>query len=152
MPRALRMPTVRQLQWVIDSLEAEVGKRRSAEEQLADTQQSLAVTLARIGASLMATDHEGRVTRMNAVAERITGWARGDAQGQVIRNVFDRVDRPLADRARKPVEVLIEQGIGVETLRRVVANARDGTRRHAHCGGGQPRSPTRPTARCAAWQ
>ncbi len=128
MPRALRMPTVRQLQSVIDSIEAEAGKRRSAEEQLADTQQSLAVTLASNGAGFMATDHEGRVTRMNAVAERVTGWAQGEAQGQVIWNVFDREGRPPAYRARNPVEVLIEQGIGVETARHVVAIARDGTR------------------------
>ncbi len=94
MPRALRLPSVKQLRSVIDSLEAEAGKRRSAEDQLADTQHSLAITLASIGAGFIATDRVGRVTRMNAVAERVTGWRQHDAQGQLVWCVFKREERP----------------------------------------------------------
>ena len=128
MPRALRLPTVTQLKSVIDSLEAEIGKRRSAEEQLADTQHSLAATLASIGAGFIATDRDGRVTRMNAVAERVTGWSQGDALGQAIRDVFEREDRPAAYRAKNPVDVAIEQGVTIDTAQHLVAIARDGTR------------------------
>src|SRR5512134_3062322 len=42
-PRALKIPSVGQLQSAIQQLEAEVQKRRSAEEHLGDLQQSLAV-------------------------------------------------------------------------------------------------------------
>ena len=128
MPRALQVPTVRQLQSVIDSLEAEVGKRRSAEGQLADTEHSLAITLASIGAGFLATDRDGRVTRMNAVAERVTGWRQHEAQGQLVWDVFEREDRPAAYRTRNPIDVLIELGLTIDAALHVVAIARDGTR------------------------
>ena len=67
-PKALTLPSVQQLQSVIGNLEAEVGRRRRAEEQLAAIQQSLAVTLASIDAGFIATDRAGRVTQINAVA------------------------------------------------------------------------------------
>ena len=43
-PKALKIPSVQQLRSAIGKLEAEVGRRRSAEDQLAAIQQSLAVT------------------------------------------------------------------------------------------------------------
>ncbi|MDE2274908.1 MAG: hypothetical protein KGK09_01300, partial [Burkholderiales bacterium] len=58
-PRALKIPSVRQLQSAIERLEAEAGRRRGAEEQLAQIQQSLAVTLASIDAGFIATDRSG---------------------------------------------------------------------------------------------
>jgi PAS domain S-box-containing protein len=127
-PKALRIPSVGQLQAVISSLEAEVKKRRSAEEQLVETQQSLAVTLASIGAGFIATDRDGRVIRMNAVAEQITGWLQADAQGQSLWAVFHREDRPAAFLLRSPVDVMIEQGMTVNTVHRIFSVSRDGRR------------------------
>ena len=46
LPRAVRIPSVQELRSVIGSLEAEIRRRRSAEESLQETQQSLAATLA----------------------------------------------------------------------------------------------------------
>jgi PAS domain-containing protein len=79
-PKALALPSVKQLQSVIDSLEAEISKRRNAEDHLSEVQQTLALTLASIGAGFIATDREGRVTRMNAVAEKATGWPQAGAR------------------------------------------------------------------------
>ncbi len=83
-PKALKIPSVNQLNAVIALLEAEVKKRRSAEEQLTEIQHGLAVTLASIGAGFIATDREGRVTRMNAVAEQVTGWSQDEASQQFL--------------------------------------------------------------------
>jgi PAS domain S-box-containing protein len=128
-PKALKIPSIERLNAAIASLEAEVKKRRSAEEQLTEIQQSLAVTLASIGAGFIATDRDGRVTRMNAVAERVTGWSQAEARQQSVWQVFDRDDRPPSYLTTNPVDLMIELGITVDTVHRHTAVARDGTRR-----------------------
>ena len=127
-PRALKIPSVQRLQTAIAELEAEVGRRRSAEDQLTAIQQSLAVTLASIEAGFIATDRSGRVTHMNAVAEAVTDRTQQDAIGLELWTVFEREGRPLDYLSRNPVDVMIELGITVETAHRVIAISRTGTR------------------------
>ena len=127
-PRALKIPAVSQLQLAIESLQAEVARRLSAEDQLAETQQSLAVTLASIGAGFIAVDRGGRITRMNAVAEGVTGWRQDEARGQILWKVLQREGRPPEYEARNPVDVLIELGPAIDLAHYVTAIARDGTR------------------------
>ncbi|MBX9715330.1 MAG: PAS domain S-box protein, partial [Burkholderiaceae bacterium] len=128
-PKALKIPSIDRLNAAIASLEAEVKKRRSAEKQLMEIQQNLAVILASIGAGFIAIDREGRVTGMNAIAERVTGWSQTDARQQSIWEVFQREDRPLSYLKANPVDLMIELGITVDTVHRYTAVARDGTRR-----------------------
>ncbi len=127
-PQALKIPSVGQLQSVIASLQAEVARRLSAEDQLAETQQSLAVTLGSIGAGFIALDRGGRITRMNAVAEGVTGWRQDEARGQILWKVLQREGRPADYEARNPVDVLIELDPDIDLAHHVTAIARDGTR------------------------
>ncbi len=82
-------------------------QRRHAEqlaERLRD-EQALSVTLHCIGDAVIATDPAGRVTRMNAMAEQLTGWtvpeALGKPLGDVLRVVGAGTDAPLANGLRK---------------------------------------------------
>jgi PAS domain S-box-containing protein len=125
-PKALKIPSLSQLQSVIASLEAEVKQRRSAEENLADTHEALLITLASIGAGFIACGRDGRVTRMNAVAETITGWRQEAALGQSLWDVFAREERPPEYLRMNPVDVLIQSGSNIDTVHRVVAISRDG--------------------------
>ncbi len=125
-PRALRIPSAAQHGAVVDSLQGEVARRRSAEDHLGETQRSLAVTLASIDAGFIATDAQGRVTRMNAVAERVTGWTQAQAFGQSLWQVFQRVDRAPEATRLNPVEAMQKSGVTVETAHHVTAVARDG--------------------------
>ena len=127
-PKALKIPSVQQLRSAIGKLEAEVGRRRSAEDQLAAIQQSLAVTLASIDAGFLATDRSGKVTHMNVVAETVTGLALCKALGQDLWTVFEREGRQAEDRMKNPVDVIMERGLSVETALRMVSISRSGTR------------------------
>ena len=109
------------------ALEAEVARRRSAESQLAAIQRSLAVTLASIDAGFIASDRNGRVTHMNALAEAVTGWAQRDALGLDLMTVFQRQGRPAGHLARNPVDLMLEQGITVDLAQRVVVISRSGS-------------------------
>ena len=127
-PAALKIPSVGQLQLAISALGAEMNKRKTAEQHLVDTEQRLAVTLASIDAGFLATDAAGRVTSMNAVAEKVTGWTQADAMGQALWTVFDREDRPADYIQRNPVDVMLDQGVTVDIVHHVTALARDGRR------------------------
>lgn len=125
-PLALSIPSVSQLQDVINRLEDEVKKRRSVESHLVDVQQSLAVTLSSIGAGFIATNRAGLVTRMNDVAEQLLGWSQEQALGQSIWTVFDRLDRPQGYMVDNPVDWVVAQGLTVDTPLQMVAVSRSG--------------------------
>ena len=127
-PKALTVPSAAHLQSVIASLEAEVQRRRRAEDTLDEIQQNLAVTLASIGAGFIATDREGRLTRLNGVAEHLTGWSQADALGQSLWKVLEREGRPAEFALKNPVDVVIEQGYTVDKVLRTVVISRDGRR------------------------
>ncbi|WP_394788727.1 PAS domain S-box protein [Rhodoferax sp.] len=88
-PKALKIPSVTQLQTVIASLEAEVLQRRIAEEQLAAIQQSLVVTLAAIVESsndaIIGKALNGRITSWNGAAQAIFGYSAAEAIGQPVQ-------------------------------------------------------------------
>ncbi|MBC7415253.1 MAG: PAS domain S-box protein, partial [Herminiimonas sp.] len=127
-PKALKIPTVDELQTVIRRLETEISKRRSVEDRLVDMQQSLAVSLGSIGAGFIATDRAGLITRMNAVAEQVTGWTQADALGVHLWAVFHRQDRPLDYLSTNPVDLMIAAGTTVDTATHVDVLARDASR------------------------
>lgn len=127
-PKALKTPSGPQLRAAVGSLEAQGRVPRSAEDRLVELQQTLAVTLASIDAGFVATDREGKVTHMNAVAQRVTGWPLHEAIGKSLWQVLDREDRPTSYASRNPVDVMVEQGPNVEVAQYVVAISRQGLR------------------------
>jgi PAS domain S-box-containing protein len=127
-PSILAVPRVSQLQEAIRSLEAEAARRLQAEDSLLDSRQGLAVTLASIGAGFIATDREGRVTHMNAVAGQLTGWGESEARGRILWDVFVRADRPPHYRAANPVDLMQEQNITIDAAHHVEVLARSGGR------------------------
>ena len=52
------------------------------------SEQNLAITLHCIGDGVIATDAGGLITRMNAVAERLTGWPIAQALGHALPEIF----------------------------------------------------------------
>jgi len=131
-PKALKIPSVQQLRTVIGDLEAEVCKRRDAENQLAAIQQSLAVTLASIDAGFITTGRDGEVTHMNALAETVTGWSLRDAAGRDVWRVLDlwQVVENKDGAARfvslNLLDSMLENVITADTVQRVVCISREG--------------------------
>lgn len=78
-------------------------RRRRADEAVGDRERDLATLLASIGEAVVATDARGRITRLNPVAEHLTGWpedlARARPLGEVFRLVHEStraaLDSPL---------------------------------------------------------
>src|SRR5436190_19586 len=55
--------------------------QQRALEQLQQSEERFHVTLSSIGDGVIAIDEEGRVSFMNAVAEKLTGWRAPEAEG-----------------------------------------------------------------------
>ena len=59
---------------------------------LFDEKESAQIMLDSIGDAVISTNLAGDVTYLNVVAERLTGWARADAMGRPLQEVFRIVD------------------------------------------------------------
>ncbi len=84
-------------------------------------------TLHSIGDAVIATDVEGRVTFMNAIAETLTGWTLAEGQGHVLREVFPIVNEETRTRVEDPVARVLREGTIVGLANHTVLVRRDGT-------------------------
>lgn len=77
---------------------------------LSASEESLSITLHSIGDAVLATDTRGNITRMNPVAERLTGWTRTEALGRPVDEVFQIVNELTRLPAQIPVTKVIASG------------------------------------------
>ncbi|NCP66172.1 MAG: EAL domain-containing protein [Paraglaciecola sp.] len=70
---------------------------------------SLRVTLNSIGDAVIATDIDGRVTFMNPIAERMTGWRFKDAYNEKIENVMPLQDALSKQTLRNPIYIALRE-------------------------------------------
>jgi PAS domain S-box-containing protein len=70
----------------------DVTARKQAEAQLRENEDNLAITLRSIGDAVLVIDRDRRVTRLNAVAERLTGWTEPEAQGRLVDEIVVLLD------------------------------------------------------------
>jgi len=105
------------------------GRRHRAEAALRESEESLAATLHSIGDAMLATDIEGRVTRLNPVAEELTGWPLTEARGRPVDEVFRIVSEETRAPAVVPVAKVLATGALQGLANHTALIARDGTER-----------------------
>lgn len=116
------------LEAVIAELKVEVQRRKSAEETIVEVEQSLSVSLDSVGAGFVTTDAAGNVSRMNEVAEKMTGLAESEARGRSFWDVVVRENRPPELVAKSPIDVMLELGTTLEMRHHFVVVGHDGRR------------------------
>ena len=104
----------------------DVTERMEAQLALERSEQSLATTLYSIGDAVIATDPTGRIVRMNATAERLTGWHVPEAIGQPLASVFRIVNARTREPSVDPVQQVIECGEVVGLANDTLLISRDG--------------------------
>jgi two-component system cell cycle sensor histidine kinase/response regulator CckA len=75
-----------------------------------ESEANLHVTLQSIGDGVIATDCDGKITRMNPVAESLTGWNIKEAKGQKVDRVFNIIHSKTRERVTNPVERVMVTG------------------------------------------
>ena len=84
------------------------------------------VTLNSIGDAVLSTDLKGKITYLNAVAERMTGWRREEAYGRPLDEVFRVINKFTGETARDPLKFALQQGRTVGLTTNSMLVRRDG--------------------------
>ncbi len=100
---------------------SEARRRAEAEE--------LGIILRSIGDAVIATDVEGKVKMLNAVAEALTGWPEAEARGKPLTEVFNIINEESRRKVENPVAHVLREGAIVGLANHTLLIARDGTER-----------------------
>jgi len=99
---------------------------QQANRQLQDGEQKLAVTLNSIGDAVIATDAQARVTLINPVAQKLTGWTQEQALGLLVDEVFRIVSKVTRQPSAVPVDKVLALGTLQGLANHTVLISRDG--------------------------
>jgi len=89
----------------------------------------LHTTLTSIGDAVIATDDAGKITFLNGVAEKLTGWTQAEAQGQRLENVLKLVSEETRRPIEDPVARILRDEKAGELADQTVLISRDGVER-----------------------
>jgi len=77
--------------------------KHGMEKKLRDRERWFSTMLRSIGDGVIATDNDGRVTFMNTMAEKLTGWPAPEATGRPLSEVFEIVHEATRQPVSNPV-------------------------------------------------
>ena len=100
-----------QLALPIDVASADGGVNGASVSPNIQAQANLGAVLVAIGDAVLVTDAQGRVTLLNPVAERLTGWTTAEALGIDAHRVFDIINETTRQIVDSPVERAIHNGV-----------------------------------------
>ena len=124
-----KLQTEDALRRAYDDLEGKVQERTAQLAQANDvlrTEKDLfRITLASIGDAVITTDADARITYLNTVAERMTGWDNQTARGRPLAEVFRILDEITRETAEDPVLRLLRGEDGAGSGNRIVLICRD---------------------------
>jgi len=100
--------------------------RDKIHDALVQSEAELRATLYSIGDAVIATDAQGRVARMNPVAEQLTGWREAEARGKPLAEVFRIVNEETRAPVQDPVTRVLREGTVIGLANHTLLLARDG--------------------------
>jgi PAS domain S-box-containing protein len=92
-----------------------------------DARLTLEATVASIGDGVIVTDPNGRVAFLNRVAEHLTGWSAGAADGEPVGTVFNVIREDTRMPAPNPAERALRERIVVGLASHTLLRRRDGS-------------------------
>ena len=122
--RSVNRGELGELALAFDHMAAELAEREAA---LRRSEEHWATTLASIGDAVIVTDTEGRITFMNVVAEKLTGWPLNDAVLAPVTRVFQIVNEQTRRDVEDPVAKVLREGAVVGLANHTILIGKNGT-------------------------
>jgi len=91
------------------------------------SEERLAVTLNSIGDAVITTDAEARVTLLNPLAEKLTGWTKAEAIGRPVEEVFHIINQETRKPSTIPVKNTLAHGTVQGLANHTIVIARNGS-------------------------
>ena len=116
-----------ELKKLAETLNQMTEKVSLREEAVRESEQRWATTLASIGDAVIATDVEGKVAFMNAMAEELTGWTIGEAAVKPVTVVFNIINEQTRKQVESPIIKVLREGMVVGLANHTILVRKDGT-------------------------
>lgn len=100
--------------------------KHQMERKLRESEKWFSTTLRSIGDAVIATDKNGLITFMNAVAENLTGWKQKEVLNHRLTEIFNVINSQTRQPVENPATKVILEGIIVGLANHTVLIARDG--------------------------
>ncbi|MGK9369728.1 PAS domain S-box protein [Melioribacter sp. Ez-97] len=104
----------------------DVTRESQAFDKLLLSEEKLRTTLYSIGDGVIVTDEKGRITIMNPVAKKMTGWKEKDARGRKLDTVFKIINEYSRKKVENPVKRVLREGIIVGLANHTLLVSKDG--------------------------
>jgi diguanylate cyclase (GGDEF)-like protein/PAS domain S-box-containing protein len=88
----------------------QLSRRDAYLDEIRKREELYRVTLASIGDAVICTDSGGRISYLNEVAERLTGWEVAEARDLAMDEVFQILDPETGKTVANPVDEAAKQG------------------------------------------
>jgi len=104
----------------------EMRRRERDAAALQQSEEWFRVTLSSIAEGVIATDHQGLISFLNPVAERLTGTKLEEAKGKKIYDIFQIFNEATNSPVENPVEKVLTLGVVVGLANHTVLRHRAG--------------------------
>jgi diguanylate cyclase (GGDEF)-like protein/PAS domain S-box-containing protein len=102
-------------------------ERKNMQEELFQEKELAQITLNSIGDAVICTDISGKITFLNLVAVRMTGWSREEAAGRPMPEVFRVQDATSRKTILNPMKMAVAQNHTVHLPSNCILIQRDGS-------------------------
>jgi PAS domain S-box-containing protein len=107
----------------------DITLRKQMEHEIAAHRERYRVTLASVGDAVIASDVNGLVTFLNAIAEKLTGWPSAEAVGRPLAEVFHIISEETREPIENPAQKVIRSGTILGLANHTALIHRDGSER-----------------------
>ena len=122
----LNQQVLEETRYLLEQQESLNQQLQHSNQALQISEEQLAVTLNSIGDGVITTDAQARVTSLNPLAERLTGWNEEAARGQPIEDVLHIVNKSSREPVVIPVMAALLHGSVQALANHTVLLSRDG--------------------------
>lgn len=105
-------------------------EREQALLELQQREQNLAITLDSIGDAVITTDAKGLITRMNPIAEQLTGWPFSEAENKALHTIFPIFNALSGEPQDSPIDKMMATGDIIHLSNHTTLRARNGSEYH----------------------